>query len=94
MIALEVLFWFASYVAAFLFRGWVVKTLWWWFVTPAFHLAGLGLAQALGLRVFWRVLNTSDPGPPNRDKGIVKFVGLFAYSLVGLGFGWVLKQCL
>ena len=49
----------ALLIAAIVIRGWVVSTLWGWFIVPVFHAPVLSIMQAVGLSLVAGVFTTS-----------------------------------
>jgi len=73
--------------AAAVLDGWVLKTVWGWFIVPLFSLPQIPLAYAVGLRmavaaIFNRV--------PNDDESSLHYtIVALLTTLAGFGFVWL-----
>lgn len=81
---------------SFVVRGWVLGTLWAWFIVPVFHLPALRIPYAIGLSLLVGMLThqTSDCEEKKRTTSehlwrvlAVSFVG----PLMILGIGWLVR---
>ena len=82
-------------VVLYLLNGFVLKTLWGWFMVPVFHLPNLSLAAAIGVGIVISLLCNS--APADSDKEISDQVtSVISHSLVraifALAAGWVTHQ--
>lgn len=83
-----------SIVANVIIDGWVLSTLWGWFISPLFGLPSLSIPTAIGIALFVglitkKVETTSDEELSNSIKSIIARV-LF-YPLTVLLIGWIVK---
>lgn len=87
-------------VVAFLviMQGWLIQTLWLWFMVGAFALPKLSITQAIGLSVFVYAFETS-PNKDNKEESIydlckkaIKQKVVKCASLLLLG--WIVLQFL
>jgi hypothetical protein len=85
----------AMFLNAFL-RGYVLTWLWLWFAVPVFGLPQLSIVQAIGVSVIISFLTVkfSDENPKEENKKSFTQLSIesFAYSLIALGGGYVIKS--
>lgn len=82
----------AALVLSSIFRGYVLKVVWGWFIVPTFHLVPLSIASALGISLLVGFLTQDAPDNEDKDFGEVfgkALINSLASSLVVLTLGWV-----
>lgn len=84
--------------ASSVWSGYVMSTMWGWFIVPLFHLPSLGVAQAVGIKLFSELFKTTKrtddkkkTKEEKRDEWIFAIVNAALFPLFMLGFGWVVK---
>lgn len=82
-------------VPSMLFNGWVLQTLWLWFLVPAFRFPAITIWTAIGIRVIAGLL-TSYSWPSDEDKEIgeriVRAIAMaFVYPSIVLGIAWMVR---
>src|SRR5882672_5049517 len=92
-----VMFWFIGAVTATIFRGWVLCTLYGWFVQETFSLPELSIPIAIGISVIVSMLTHENQSEKKEDESLDKYtVGLIVKALalpaVSLAIGWVVKS--
>ena len=81
-------------------NGFVLSTLWGWFMVPAFGLPAFGVIKAAGISLVVRYLTyqldtkdfTEDDGKTSEEKlkkGLYTLSFAIIYPLFALGVGWV-----
>lgn len=75
-------------IPASLLRGWVINTMWGWFVLPAFGFAAPGIAVCIGLSFFVHLFTSSRVDNDQRHV-IEKLLTPIMRDLFTLGFGWL-----
>ena len=86
-------------VPVVLLNGWMLKTMWGWFIVPTFGLKVLSIGQALGVSMVaslftigHRVTAFSDTrSDGNKNARVEKLVGLVLSYPIILLMGWVIK---
>jgi hypothetical protein len=90
-------------VAGVFLNGWVLATLWGWFVVGTFGLPALGVLKAFGLMLLIRFLTVipdtdrwTNLSKLDKDeqmkRSLVTFLTLALYPLLTLGIGWIVHQ--
>lgn len=84
---------FAAYIPVLILDGYVLKTLWWWFVVPL-GIQPIGICWALGLAGIFGLLKGVDWDAIEKKRtnmeNIKRFVLKICHTLGALGIGWVL----
>lgn len=72
---------------ALIWKGWILATLWKWFIVPVFDMPILLISQAIGLATVWSLLSPSS----NRDddKPFALLESSFIKPLILLIIGWI-----
>ncbi len=90
---------FATWILGSIYSGWILKTLWTWFVVPTFGLPGLSIASAigLGLVVRWLTYVYHSESEEERSKGFGEkwLTAVMTGGIIGLLcllVGWICKQ--
>lgn len=84
-------------VIGFILRGWVIVTLWGWFVTPVFGIHPPSYAMALGLGVVGSMLTgEKSSGPSNKhetlsDAMISTYSSVLLCPVLSVAFGWIVR---
>jgi len=88
--------------ASVLWSGFVLATLWAWFLVPTLKVAALTTLQAAGIATTIKFLTYQFNYKEFEDgqtesvekwkKPVITLVFAFLYPLFALGFGWVLHQ--
>ena len=85
----------AVMVGSALWRGYVLSTLWGWFVVPLFGLPKLAIAPAIGLSLVVGFLTYQTPPDVEERKrdGVDKWVRIVVLAALlpalSLGMGWI-----
>jgi hypothetical protein len=88
---------FVMVIPATLYGGWVLQTLWGWFVVPTFHFAPLTIWTAIGLRLILTLTtHQMRETKPENTKGVARVFGecisaAFAWPSLLLFIGWMVK---
>lgn len=81
----------AFMVVLALVNGYVVATLWEWFVEPTFVSAPhLSIPAAIGIALIVRYLTAEHPEP--EFKGGSRFAFALSYPVLALAVGWIVKE--
>ena len=81
---------FALPVIDVLWEGYVLMTLWGWFMVPHFHLPALTLAIAIGVACTLSLL-THQYVPSKADDSVAPVVYTFLFPAMMLLIGWLAK---
>ena len=91
----------AFITASTLFSGFVLATLWGWFLVPTLHVGAITTLQAAGISVVVKFLTyqvnikellDTDEGPDKWKKPAAGVIFAFVYPLLTLLVGWVIHQ--
>jgi len=73
--------------AAAVLDGWMLKTVWGWFIVPLFSLPQIPLAYAVGLRI--AIAAIFDRVPNHDESSLRHTVTALLVTLSGFGFVWL-----
>ena len=78
-------------------RGWVLATMWVWFIVPIFHLPPLTIPQAIGVSMVLALLtkDTTSNAADTRsttEKWAHAGATILVAPVVTLGLGWIVLQ--
>lgn len=85
-----------SVIGGLILKGWVLITLWEWFVIPLFGLPVIGIANAIGLIIITTLLVPLENTKRNEEESISKTMGViagkaFLAPIFALLIGWIVK---
>jgi hypothetical protein len=79
----------------YLLHGFVLKTLWNWFMVPQFRLPALGIASAIGISIVMSMF-TSNTGVKSdedlSDRAVRVISHNLAHAFIALIAGWITLQ--
>lgn len=76
----------------FALRGWVLKTLWFWFLVPL-GAPGILTAHVIGVSLVVTVFTYQPKSGNDEDKGVAyQYLSSLFLSIACLGFGWIIKS--
>ena len=78
-------------------RGWVLATMWVWFIVPIFHLPSLTIPQAIGVSMVLALLtkdtaSNADDKKSTAEKWAHAGATILVAPVVTLGLGWIVLQ--
>lgn len=99
VILLAIVGFFTTWVLGSIYSGWILKTLWSWFVVPTFGLPGLSIASAIGLGLVVRWLtyvhrpeSGEEEAKSFGEKWLAAVLTSVVVGLLCLLVGWICKQ--
>lgn len=80
---------FVAIILIAVLSGFVIKTMWGWFIAPTFGLPGLSIPIAIGISFLVSYLTYS--GESTSDQGLVEILVVgFIRCIFYLAFGWII----
>lgn len=80
-------------VVASIVNGWVLSTMWGWFVVPFFDLPQMSIPYAIGIAMLVRMLvNTTinyDTKEKDTSTKVGEWIGVILYPFLVLFMGWI-----
>jgi hypothetical protein len=75
-------------VISTILRGYVLATLWGWFVAPTFHITSLSIPVAIGMSVLVSMMTYQSDAKKDREGDLTSAIALaFLVPLFGLALG-------
>jgi hypothetical protein len=82
----------AAWILLIPYRGFVVLTLWGWFITPIFSIREITFGEALGLSLFVSLLTSTRISKPENDPPFsYQFIYSIAFHTLALVFGFLYR---
>ena len=77
---------------AAMLNGYVLATLWVWFIVPVFDLPTLTVPYAIGISMVIGVLTHQDCVTEKKDNWWESLLKIFTQPLAALAFGWIVRM--